>query len=170
MERERSTTIIRFSFILAFLVMVVPLAARANDTLYFRMKDCIQSVKAGDGTYSRKVVHTKDSGWLALDYDDSSRLVMRSYYSDTTFRTKLYKQYLYSPRDKYCAYIRSYKDGRLDGVNVAFGERGDTLWKQTFKDNKLISTWISPTYKYKEIIYGPAEFDAEYPGGPSRWA
>ena len=50
---------------------------QANDTLYFRVGNPYKSEKNAEGEYLRKAIFIKDSGWLAMDFNDSNKLVAR---------------------------------------------------------------------------------------------
>ena len=142
----------------------------ANDTLYFRLSDPYKTTKSADGKYLRKTILVKDSGWIAFDYNDSNRLVARGYYTDTFFRTRNFTHYFYNEREHFCQLVRSYKNGKPDGLNIGLDDKGDTLWKQTFNAGKTVSSWTRPGYGLKEITYIVAEEDADFPGGLSRWS
>jgi len=143
--------------------------ATANDTLFFRLSDPYKTTKNADGRYLRKAVFKKDSGWLALDYNDSNRLVVRGYYTDTTFNVRNFQHFYYGHQKGILYMIRSYKNGKPDGTNVGFSDKGDTVWTQQFASGKIISSWTRPDYGSKEIIYVFAEEAAQFTGGPSKW-
>jgi TonB family protein len=153
------------AFIL-FVVLYLP--SSAADTLYFRLASPYNSQKSEAGEYLRKAIFIKDSGWLAWDFNDSNRLVARGFFTDTNFHVRDFTHYFYSAKG-FCRMMRTYHRGKLEGLTVAYGEKGDTLWKQVFANHQLISTWTQPGYTAKEVTYIEAEQDAEYPGGLSRW-
>ena len=151
------------------LLFTISFSSRAGDTLYFHLSNPWQSVKAEHGKYLRKAVLTKDSGWLALDYNNANGLVARGYFSDTTFQTKLFCHYYFSDKGSKPEEIKCYKDGKLDGNSVRFYYNGDTMMRETYRENVLVDQKLSPTND-TSIIFTKAENKPEFPGGEDGWS
>jgi TonB family protein len=154
--------------VILLLLLSIYSVSHGSDTLYFHLSNPYKTEKSADGKYFRKAIFTKDSGWFALDYNDSNRLVLRGYYTDTTFATRNFQHFYYGEKGG-VHMIRSYKNGKPDGINAEFNDKGDTVWRQTFAAGKLTSTWTRKDYEQKEITFSIVEQSAEFTGGPSRW-
>jgi len=150
------------------LMLVASCFAQANDTLYFRMQDIFTGKKKADGRFVRKAVLTADSSWIALDYTETNILVARGYYTDTTFSNRLYCHTYYDALLGYRRLVTCYKDGKRDGMNVAFDEKGDTMYVQIYSAGNLMSTKDYPAYDVNKM-FTKVQIESEFPGGKSEW-
>jgi hypothetical protein len=152
----------RFLFLALFVVLGT--ATFANDTLYFLLSNPWNTIKDAQGKYVRKAIQT-DSGWLALDYNPSNILVCRSYYTDTNFKTKLHCHQYFNETAGYLEQTRCYERGSLNGPNVLFNAKGDTLTLNQFVNNTLVSTkeygGNEETAKVFQLVEVEAEFKRE---------
>jgi len=153
---------------LSIVLLIICISSLANDTLYFHLANPWQSVKAPNGKYLRKAILTKDSGWLALDYINGNELVARGHFSDTSFNKKLYCHYYYSNQGQRLEDIKCYKNGKLDGNSIQFYWNGDTILRETYRENMLVDRKVSPSYD-ESIIFTKLEAEAEFPGGEDGW-
>ena len=142
---------------------------KANDTLYFHLSNPYASTKDAAGKFVRKAIMTKDSGWLAIDYNDSNRLVAMGHFTDTNFRTKIFAHHYFNTVKGFHSLVRTYANGKLDGVTATFNSKGDTMWRQTYNQGKLVSQWFNPEYGLQEATYDQVEVESEFPGGATRW-
>ena len=141
----------------------------AGDTLYFRLSNPWNTVKDVNGKYLRKAVLTKDSSWLTLDYNQSNILVARSYYTDTTFKRKLFCHSYFDEEKGYLSQVRCYDNGQLHGLQTGFASNGDTLWTETFDHSYLLSSKNNPGYTPKEVTVNVTETESQFPGGKAGW-
>jgi hypothetical protein len=143
-------------------------ASFAQDTLLFEMGNPWSSIKDRDGAYLRKAVHT-DSGWLTLDYNMDNILVARSYFSDTNFTTRLHRHCYYNEKKGYLQQVKTFKDGKLDGIWAGFSATGDTLWRNTMAKGVVAdSKNFTDTPGNSEFM--PVQQEAMFPGGLKEWA
>ena len=151
-------------FCLAFLF------SRASDTLYFRLSNPWNTVKDENGQYLRKAIHTKDSGWLTLDYNQANILVARSYYADTLFKTKLFCHFYYDETNGFLRVKNCYKNGQLDGLRVGFNEKGDTTFTETYNESVWMGSKNYPGFAGNgQQTFVHVEIESEFPGGNKAW-
>ncbi len=154
---------------LIIILITSSLASQAQDTLYFKLSNPFNTVKDPNGKYIRKAIQTKDSAWLAYDYNWNNTLIVRGYYSDTNFKTKLFCHEIYNQAHGWREEIRCYKDGSLDGIRAGFNKSGDTLWKNLMAENKVIEEKHFPGYIPRQVIYEMVEVESEFPSGRRAW-
>ena len=106
--------------LILFLFCVGYSFAHASDTLYFHLSNPYASTKDVAGKYLRKAIVTKDSGWFAIDYNDSNKLVAQGHFTDTNFRTKIFAHHYFNSKKGFHSLIRTYANGKLDGLTAAF--------------------------------------------------
>jgi hypothetical protein len=136
-------------------------ASFARDTSYFRLSNPWNTVLDAQGKYLRKAVQT-DSGWLTLDYNANKVLVCRSYYADTSFRTKLYCHQYFNETAGFLEETRCYENGSLNGPNMLFNAKGDTLLWNQFANNTIVTTKEYPGYDKEEKVFEKVESEAEF--------
>jgi TonB family protein len=150
------------AFIPLLLLVLSYSTSRGNDTLYsYSTYRYDSSIK-----YVRKMVLTKDSGWLSLTYNAKNVLVIRAYYDDTSRKNPLYCHYWYKEETGILKGVGCFKNGKRDGRNAGFNEKGDTLWTTTFSDGRYVSQKTFPGYD------PDADADPYFPrksGGQETW-
>jgi len=140
----------------------------ANDTLIFRISNPWRSAKDMNGIYVRKVIQTADSGFLAFDYSQSG-LVAKGYYSDTDFNIKIYCHYFYNPNKGFPMEIKYYDSVGNLILHAELNKNADTIWRQTFKDDVMISSKVFPEHDSDRTIFFSMQKPAVYPGGYPNW-
>src|SRR6478736_3676384 len=140
----------------------------ANDTLVFKISNPRLTVRSQGGNYTRKVIHTRDSGFLALDYNEL-KLVAKGYYNDTGFDVKMYTHYLYNPEKGFVQEIKCYDEMGSLTLHAEMNKRGDTIWRQTFKDDVVTAYKTFPENDADRTIFFSMKKPAVYPGGSSAW-
>ncbi|HEY1871271.1 MAG TPA: energy transducer TonB [Chitinophagaceae bacterium] len=140
----------------------------ASDTLVFRISNPRWPEKDLNGRYIRKVVQTADSGFLALDYSDS-KLAAIGYYNDTDFTISLYCHYYYNIDKGFPQEIKCYDSVGNLKLHAELNKNGDTIWRQTLKDEVVIGSSIFPEYESERTIFFSMQKPAVYPGGSSSW-
>ena len=153
-----------------FLVCLTILSANlfANDTLIFKISNTWRPVKLMGGNYIRKAIPTADSGFLVLDYNETN-LISRGYYSDTDFIVKMYHHYFYNPDKGFLQEIQFYDSvGKLN-LRAELNRKGDTIWRQTFKNEVAINSKVFPQYESDRTIFFSMQKPAVYRGGSVAW-
>jgi len=140
----------------------------ANDTLVFKISNPRLTVRNLGGNYIRKVIHTADSGFLALDYNEI-KLTAKGYYSDTSFDVKMYTHYFYNAEKGFAQEIKCYDEMGSLTLHAEMNKRGDTIWRQTFKDDVVIDSKIFPENEADRTIFFSMKKPAVYPGGSAAW-
>jgi TonB family protein len=140
----------------------------ANDTLVFHINNPRWPVKNLNGRYVRKVIRTSDSGFLALDYTNN-KLAARGYYSDTDFTVSLYCHYFYNIDKGFPQEIKCYDSVGNLNMHAELNKSGDTIWRQTFENEVVISSKVFPEYESERTIFFSMLKPAVFPGGPSSW-
>lgn len=140
----------------------------ANDTLIFHIANRWQPVKNMGGNFVRKVIPTVDSGFLALDYNGTN-LVGRGYYSDTSFTVNLYSHYYYNADKGFVQEIKCYDNVGDLILHAELNKNGDTIWRQSFSNEEVISAKVFPEYESDRTIFFSMQKPAVFPGGYLNW-
>ena len=153
-----------------FLVCLAFLSAQvfANDTLIFKISNTWRPVKLMGGNYIRKAIPTADSGFLVLDYNETN-LIARGYYSDTDFIVKMYNHYFYNPDKGFLQEIQFYDGAGKLNLRAELNRKGDTIWRQTLRNEVVVSSKVYPQYESDRTIFFSMQKPAVYPGGISNW-
>ena len=153
--------------ILPACILILSCKLFANDTLIFKISNPWRSGKIFDGRYIRKVVQT-DSGFLALDYTGDN-LIAKGYYSDTSFTISLYCHYFYNVDKDFPQELKCYDSvGNLD-MHAELNKNGDTIWRQTFQGEAMISSKVFSEYESERTIFFSMQKPAVFPGGLANW-
>jgi TonB family protein len=140
----------------------------ASDTLFFRVANRWRPAKNMGGNFVRKVIHVADSGYLALDYNGNN-LIAKGYYSDTSFTTSLYCHYYYSPDKGFPQEIKCYDSVGDLTTHAELNKDGDTIWRQSFSNEEVISSKVFPEYESDRTIFFSMLKPAVFPGGYVTW-
>jgi hypothetical protein len=110
-------------FTITIVSLICCLSALASDTLYFRLSNPWNTVKDPKGKYLRKCII--ENGYCHVwDYNKKNVLVTESFYSDTSFKTKLFCHKYYNEDSGWLVQTRCYLNGRLDGYFVDYDKKG----------------------------------------------
>lgn len=151
-----------------FCLVIGSTGAFANDTLLFKIPNPRMTVRNMGGNYTRKVVRTADSGFLALDYIEL-KLVAKGYYNDTGFDVKIHTHYFYHPEKGFAQEVKSYDEMGILTLHAEMNRRGDTIWRQSFKDDVVIAYKTFAENEADRTIFFSMKKPAVYPGGASAW-
>lgn len=154
-------------FIITIAYICISNLALAADTLYMRVSNPWNSIRDTNGKFHRKVV-INDSGCLALDFNSKKFLIARGYYSDTSFREKLYKHQYFHELDYHLDEVRNYKAGKLEGARIGFDGRGDTLFKEIYSAGLML---VRKEYEgfTKPMILGRIDAQPRFANGEDGW-
>ena len=152
---------------LAFLT-VLSVQLFANDTLIFKIPNPRWAVNHIGGNFIRKVIYTTDSGFLALDYNETN-LVARGYYSDTGFDIKIYTHYFYNAEKGFLQEVKCFDEMGSMKLHAELDKNADTIWRQTFKDDIVVNSKTFPEYEPERTIFFSMQKPAIYTGGSLAW-
>ena len=155
-------------FVFFFCLAVSSVQIFANDTLIFKIANPRLTVRNPGGNYIRKVIHTADSGFLALDYNETG-LVAKGYYNDTGFDIKIYTHYFYNTKKGFLQEIKCYDEMGSLTLHAEMNKQGDTIWRQTFKDDIVTGSRIFPENDADRTIFFSMQKPAVYNGGSLAW-
>ena len=150
------------------LTFILSFKLYANDTLVFRISNPWRPEKTIDGRYIRKVIATADSGLLAFDYN-GNKLIAKGYFSDTNFIINLYGHYFYNVEKGFPQEIKWYDSVGNLNMHAELTESGDTIWRQTFKDEVMVGSKVFNEYENERTIFFSMQKPAVFPGGYTGW-
>ncbi len=152
------------------MIFLTSLKAFSTDTLFFRLSNPWNTVKASNGKYLRKCVKENDY-FHVWDYNSKNLLVTESFYSDTNFTTKLFCHKYYNETKKYLEQTRCYAAGRLHGYFVSYDEKGDTTDYYIYEHGTAIKSWSLHPEEEETIVAELRKnaIPAEFPGGKNAW-
>jgi TonB family protein len=102
------------------------------------------------------------------DFNQSNILVTESFYSDTTFKRKLFCHKYFNEKKGFLEQTRCYDNGQLNGYMVDYDEKGDTTSYSVLDHNNLIRSWSSKPEDTSRT-FTTIESVGEFPGGKTAW-
>lgn len=153
--------------LLLILLFFTSLQVFGSDTLYFRLSNPWNTQRSATGEYLRKCVKEQDY-YHTWDYNRQNMLVVESFYADTTFTRKLFCHKYFNEIAGYLEQTRCYENGQLNGYNVNYSTKGDTVSYAVFSNGEVIRSW-SREKETKQQVFQMVEEEAEFPGGKEGW-
>ena len=154
--------------ILSILFISIAYTLFANDTLIFRISNPWRPQKDPMGEYVRKALQTKDSGWLALDYDKVNVLIARGYYTDTNFTVELNCHYYFELNKGFVQEVKCFENNEMV-LYAELNEKHDTIWRSSFKNNVLVNSKNFPGHESERKVFVTFQTPAKFPGGQQAW-
>jgi TonB family protein len=137
----------------------------ASDTSYFYLNRDFKPSNKSEAIIIRKAVQLKENEWMILDYTKSNKLFAIRYYADTTFHSSMNCHLYYDTIKGYPRGMQCFKAGKSDGITAGFNEKGDTLFRTTFKDGVAIAHKEFPENGFLE----EDKTEPRFPGGALGW-
>ena len=153
--------------LLLILLFFMKIQAFGNDTLYVRLSNPWNTKRSPTGDYLRKCVKEQDY-YHTWDYNRQDKLVVESFYTDTSFTRKLFCHKYFNKTGGYLEQTRCYENGQLNGYNVSYASNGDTVSYAVFSNGEVVRSW-SREKETKPQVFQMIEVAAEFPGGLNGW-